>query len=48
MLRRFTMVLCALGFVCLCAGAVSATSYTFYDLGCQWGDDQQSLRDQQQ
>jgi hypothetical protein len=27
------MILCALCFVCSCVGVVSATSYTFYDLG---------------
>ena len=33
MFRRGTMVLWAFCFVCSCAAVVSATTYTFYDLG---------------
>jgi probable HAF family extracellular repeat protein len=32
MLRRGTMILCALGLACCCAAVASATNYTFYDL----------------
>jgi probable HAF family extracellular repeat protein len=38
MLRRCTMILCAFGLVVSCAGVVSATTYTFFDLSASTTD----------